>query len=152
VRRRLSSPRFRRRLFWTTGTTGVVSAIVVTAILLGNTGHSNETPVDRTKPAWRYRPPPKMALTSHDRDKLFVVATRFVRTAVARKNIDTAWDLLAPEMKAGQTRKSFDTGFNNVVPFAADGIESWSINYAYLNDVALDLSLFHRGRDRKSVV
>jgi hypothetical protein len=48
-------------------------------------------------------------------------------------------------MRAGQTRKSWDTGFNNVVPFKADGIQSWTILYSYDDDVALDLSLFHRG-------
>jgi hypothetical protein len=64
-----------------------------------------------------------------------------VRTAVSRERLDSAWDMLGPEMKAGQTRKSWDTGFNNVVPFKADGIEAWDILYAYNGDVALDLSL-----------
>ena len=55
--------------------------------------------------------------------------------------------MLGPEMKAGQTRKSWDSGFNNVVPFKADAIEAWDILYAYKDDVALDLSLVSGRRD-----
>jgi hypothetical protein len=82
-----------------------------------------------------------MRLTAADRRDLFAAASQFIRTAVARKHLDSAWDMLGPEMKAGQTRKSWDTGNNNVVPFPAVGIANWGIFYAYRNDVALDLSV-----------
>jgi hypothetical protein len=137
---RLNSPRFRRRLFWTVGTLSVVGAVVTGAILIGNTGHSNATKIiDR--PAQVYHEPPKMTLTVADRNALFQIASRFIQTAVARKHLDTAWNMLGPEMKAGQTRKSWDTGNNNVVPFPAVGIANWGISYAYKGDVALDLSV-----------
>ena len=44
-------------------------------------------------------------------------------------------------MRAGQTRKSWDTGFNNVIPFPAVGIATWDILYAYQGDVAIDLGV-----------
>ena len=44
-------------------------------------------------------------------------------------------------MRAGQTRKSWDTGFNNVIPFPAVGIATWDILYAYKDDVAIDLGV-----------
>jgi hypothetical protein len=91
-----------------------------------------------------------MRLTKQDRLELFDTSSRFVRTAVARKHLDTAWEMLGPEMKAGQTRRSWDTGFNNVVPFKADGIEAWDILYAYEGDVALDLSLVSGRRSGNS--
>jgi hypothetical protein len=138
---RLSSPRFRRRLLWAGGSLCVVTSAVFVAIVLGNTGRSNATPIDKTKKPWVYRAPAHMRLTKNDRLELFDTSSRFVRTAVARKQLDTAWNMLGPEMKAGQTRKSWDSGFNNVVPFKADGIEAWDILYAYEGDVALDLSL-----------
>lgn len=143
---RLSSPRFRRRAAWSAVLLGGSAAAVVAAIAVGNTGRSNATPIDYSKPAWVYHAPPHLSLTKKDRLQLFLTASRFVQTAVARKRLDSAWDMLGPEMKAGQTRKSWDTGFNNVVPFPADGIGSWNINYSYQGDVALDLSLFHRGK------
>ena len=141
MKRRLASPRFRRRLLWLGGGSCVTAVVVLVSIHLGNTGHSQATPIDKTKKAWVYRAPAHMRLTKRDRIDLFTASSRFVRTAVARKQLDSAWEMLGPEMKAGQTRKSWDSGFNNVVPFNADAIEAWDILYAYKDDVALDLSL-----------
>ncbi|MCW2965865.1 MAG: hypothetical protein JWO17_3117 [Actinomycetia bacterium] len=141
MKRRLASPRFRRRLFWAGGSTSAVALLVFVGFHFANTGRSNATAIDRTKTAWVYKAPAHMRLTTQDRLELFNTSSRFVRTAVARKHLDAAWEMLGPEMKAGQTRKSWDTGFNNVVPFKADGIESWDILYAYEGDVAVDLSL-----------
>jgi len=145
---RLSSPRFRRKVAWLGGATCLAGVIVIGSILIGNTGHSTATPIDRTHKPWVYKAPKSMQLTKRDRLDLYAMSAHFVRTAVARKHLDEAWDLLGPEMKAGQTRKSWDTGFNNVVPFKADGIEAWDILYTYDNDVALDLSLFSRGKGK----
>jgi hypothetical protein len=148
VTRRLSSPRFRRKLYWSTGLLLVLGIVVVGAIAVGNTGHSTATPIDESKPAWVYRAPTHMRLTSKDRLALFTTAATFVKTAVSRKELDSAWEMLGPEMRAGQTRKSWDTGFNNVVPFKADGIAAWDILYAYQGDVAMDLSLISgRGKN-----
>ena len=137
---RLHSVRFRRRLYWTVGTVGTVTGIAVAGALIGNTGHSTATKII-DKPAQVYREPSAMSLTAADRRDLFATATRFIRTAVARKHLDSAWNMLGPEMKAGQTRKSWDTGFNNVVPFPAVGIATWGVLYAYQDDVAFDLSV-----------
>jgi hypothetical protein len=137
---RLSSPRFRRRLYWSVGLVGTLGAVVGGAIYVGNTGRSNATPLI-DKPAWVYREPARMRLTASDRHELFATASQFIKTAVARKHLDSAWEMLGPEMKAGQTRKSWDTGFNNVIPFPAVGIADWEILYAYQNDVAIDLGV-----------
>ena len=110
------------------------------AIEIGNTGKSNATPII-DKPAQVYHEPARMNLTAADRRDLFEAASHFLRTAVARKHLDSAWDLLGPEMKAGQTRKSWDTGNNDVIPFPAVGIATWNILYAYQNDVAIDLGV-----------
>lgn len=147
MRRRLSSPRFRRRLLWVGGGSCAVAVVLVVSIDYANTGHSHATPIDTTKQAWVYKAPTNMRLTKRDRIELFTASSRFVRTAVSRKQLDSAWAMLGPEMKAGQTRKSWDSGFNNVVPFKADGIEAWDILYAYKDDVALDLSLVSGRRD-----
>jgi hypothetical protein len=140
VRGRLSSPRFRRRLLWTAGSVTVVGAASIGAIAVGNTGKSNETPLI-DKPAWVYREPARMKLSAEDRKELFDTASRFIQTAVARKHLDSAWDMLGPEMRADQTRKSWDTGYNNVIPFPAVGIATWDILYAYKGDVAIDLGV-----------
>ena len=148
MRRRLSSPRFRRRLYWTGGTACAAAGLLFVGFHYSNTGHTTATAIDHTHKAWVYKVPARMNLTRRDRLDLIATSNRFIRTAVARKHLDSAWDLLGPEMKAGQTRKSWDTGFNNVVPFKADGIQAWSILYAYDNDVAVDVSLFSRGKGK----
>jgi hypothetical protein len=149
MKSRLSSPRFRRRLYWSIGLVVVVGALVGGAIYVGNTGRSNATPLIN-KPAWVYREPARMQLTEADRRDLFEAASRFIKTAVARehldsavarKRLDSAWEMLGPEMRAGQTRKSWDSGFNNVIPFPAVGIATWDVLYAYQGDVAIDLGV-----------
>jgi hypothetical protein len=124
----------------------VVGSLVFVGIRFDNTGRSNASPIDSTRKAWVYKEPLRETLTRRDRLDLFRTSSLFVRTAVARKHLDVAWNLLGPEMRAGQTRKSWNTGFNNVVPFKADGIQAWNILYAFHNDVALDLSLVSRGK------
>ena len=47
-------------------------------------------------------------------------------------------------MQSGQTRRSWRTGSNNVVPFPASGIAAWDVLYSYDNDVALDVALVAR--------
>jgi hypothetical protein len=138
--RRLSSHRFRRRLAWATGLTVVLGAVVAGAIRIGNTGKSTETPLTN-KPVWIYHEPRLHHLSQRERLELLATSSHFVRTAVARKHLDEAWDLLGPEMQAGQTRKSWDSGTNNVVPFPVAGIAEWSLLYSYEGDVAFDLAL-----------
>jgi hypothetical protein len=140
MRGRFSSPRFRRRLGWLAVLLGITGLVTLAATKYANTGASNATPLI-DKPAVVYRVPARMHLSKQDRNELFAVTSQFVQTAVARKRLDSAWQMLGPEMKAGQTRKTWDTGFNNVVPFKADGIGLFSILYAYQNDVAIDTGL-----------
>jgi hypothetical protein len=140
---RLASHRFRRRLAWTVGIVGALAAIVVGAVLVGNTGKSDQTPLSN-RPTWTYREPTAHRLTQQERIELFTTSTHFIRTAVARRQLDEAWALLGPEMRAGQTRKEWDTGTNNVVPFPVAGIATWDVLYSYEDDVALNFALISK--------
>ncbi len=146
MRSRLSSYRFRRRLAWTTAIAAVVAGVVVAAIVVGNTGRSTETPLSN-EPAWVYHEPKLHRLSKQERLELLATSSRFVNTAVARKHLNEAWNLLGPEMQAGQTRRSWNTGTNNVVPFPVSDIIAWNVAYSYENDVAFDLALRSRGGD-----
>jgi hypothetical protein len=140
MRGRLSSPRLRRRLGWLAVALAAAGLIVLAATRYANTGASNATPVI-DKPATIERVPSRLHLSGRDRNELFAVTSQFVQTAVMRKHLDSAWEMLGPEMRAGQTRKSWDSGFNNVVPFKAEGIGLFSVLYAYRDDVAIDTGL-----------
>src|SRR5215216_825178 len=143
MKARLSSHRFRRRLAWTAAATGILALVVGAAIRVGNTGEKFDTPLTDQE-AWVYTEPKLHRLSSPDRLALFSTSSHFVRTAVARRDLDEAWDLLAPEMQSGQTRRSWRTGANNVVPFPARGIAAWDVLYSYDDDVALDVALVAR--------
>jgi hypothetical protein len=45
------------------------------------------------------------------------VALEFIDTAVARRRLDRAWDLAAPELKRGTTRAEWLAGTMRVVPY-----------------------------------
>jgi len=140
---RLSSHRFRRRLAWTAGAAAMLAVVVGAAIRVGDTGQKLDTPMT-DEDAWVYTEPKLHRLSSRERLAVFSTSAQFVRTAVARRNLDEAWDLLGPEMQSGQTRRSWRTGSNNVVPFPARGIAAWDVLYSYDNDVALDVALVAR--------
>src|SRR5215216_4489553 len=140
MKARLSSHRFRRRLAWTAAATGILALVVGAAIRVGNTGEKFDTPLTDQE-AWVYTEPKLHRLSSRERLALFSTSAHFIRTAVARRNLDEAWDLLGPEMQSGQTRRSWRTGSNNVVPFPARGIAAWDVLYSYDDDVALDVAL-----------
>jgi hypothetical protein len=119
----------------------VVGGFAAAAIAIGNTGKSDQTPIDTTKTAWVYHAPKAMHLSAKDRQALMDLSVHFIRTAVARKQLDDAWSLAGPEMRQGETRKQWDSGFNAVVPFPASGIAAWDVLYTYHDDVAFDISL-----------
>jgi hypothetical protein len=48
------------------------------------------------------------------------VAVEFVDTAVARKHLDRAWAIAAPELKQDMTRDEWRTGTIPVVPYPVD--------------------------------
>lgn len=137
---RLASPRFRRRAAWTALLVLLPAALVVLAVKIGNTGKRDEAPlVD--KPAWVYRQPKLHHLTAAERGRLMSTMTSFVQTAVARKHLDAAWPMLGPQLRAGMTRREWDSGNNTVVPYRAVGISAVDTLYTYDGDVAFDISL-----------
>jgi len=140
MRARLSSHRFRRRVAWTAAIGAALALVGAAAVRLGDTGRDFDTPMSG-QDAWVYTAPKLSRLDAADRRTLFATSSRFVRTAVARRNLDDAWELLGPEMRAGQSRESWLSGFNNVVPFPVAGIASWNVLYSYEGDVGIDLAL-----------
>jgi hypothetical protein len=143
MRRRLASPRFRRRLAWTVVLVGLPATLVVVAILIGNTGKSPATPLTHER-VWVSHEPKLRRLDPQLRAQLLGTTWRFVRTAVVRKNLDSAWPMLGPALRAGMTRKQWDTGDNAVVPYRATAISAVDVLYSYEGDVALDVSLIGR--------
>jgi hypothetical protein len=83
-------------------------------------------------------------LTRDDARLVFATSSRFVRTAVVRRRLVEAYDLVGPVLRGGLSRSEWARGGNPVVPFPAVGIVDWQVAYSYRNDVALDISLVAR--------
>lgn len=143
MRARWSSARFRRRLFGIGGTLTLLTAVVVSAALIGNTAKPQpETRHPGAPQVWH--PPAPARLTKADRVAVLKTSLLFIDTAVARKHLDRAYRIAGPELLQGMSRREWLRGNIPVVPFPVLGVAAWNLAYAYRNDVALQFSLLAR--------
>jgi hypothetical protein len=140
----LSSPRRRRRLRW------LVPAAVLAATLAflgvhystpGDPGNANGPLVNEPGNA----EPKKAPFTKADQAKVRKVLREFVLTAVDRQDVGRSWDISAPSLRQGLTKKQWTKGDLPVVPYPAAnrGLGRWSfVEYSYKNTVGLEVFLF----------
>jgi len=74
------------------------------------------------------------------------VAVRFIQTAVARENLEEAWELVGPNLRGGLTRKEWLTGNNPVVPFPVDQLDvaPYKVDEAYETSALMEVALLPR--------
>lgn len=137
----LQSYRWRRRFVRL-----AILAALVPLIYLGMHYSSPGKPPAATGPASSVYVEPKRApFTAEKQQAVRPVLREFIRTAVAREDVARSWDLAAPNLKEGVTRKQWNEGKIPVVPYpAADrGLGTWSfVEYSYTNAVGLEVFLF----------
>lgn len=102
----LASPRMRRRLGWLAAMLGLVGVIGLLVVLIPGRPDEPEAPlVDGG-----YVPPePEVPLRRRNRDLVepLDVASKFILTAVARKNVGQSWEIISPTFPGSpSTRKS----------------------------------------------
>jgi hypothetical protein len=89
---------------------------------------------------------PKSApFTKEDRQAVSTVLREFVLTAVDRQNVGRSWEISAPSLRQGLTRKEWTNGELPVVPYPAAnrGLGRWSyVEYSYKGTVGLEVFLF----------
>jgi hypothetical protein len=85
--------------------------------------------------------PRPVRLKAPDKKDALDVVTRFVYTAVARKHVDRSWKLVAPELRAGFTRRQWATQDIPVVPFPAQSAR-WRLEYSDERGVGFSVALF----------
>jgi hypothetical protein len=141
VKRVLASYRWRRRLIWLTVTAGVVGGALAIGFIWPNTA-----PPEHTEPTGGpvkiAATPKKMPLKLRDRAAALVVASRFIDSAVARNNVDRAWGLVTPTMRAGYTRKQWDTAnLPGISPFPVASAR-WRLQFSDEKGIGFTLALF----------
>jgi hypothetical protein len=67
--------------------------------------------------------PKEVVLTGEDRNAARIVAARFIDTAVLRQRVDDSWEITAPTLRQGLTRKEWQTGNIPVQPYPAEAVE-----------------------------
>ena len=147
VKRLLASYRWRRRLAWAGGTAFAAVAVVATALIWPNTA-PNEKRGPSNTPAKIEKEPKAVRLKTPEKTQALKVVSRFIYTAVARKNIDRSWDLVAPELKAGFTREQWDTGEIPVVGFPVESAK-WRLEYSDVEGVGFSLALYPTEESRQ---
>jgi hypothetical protein len=142
-----ASYRWRRRFAWLGGLLVVVVALTVIVLALPNEsprvqGPSN-VPVRIEESAKPVR------LTARDEANALRVASEFVSTAVARKNVDRAWNLVSSELRSGRTREDWDRGRLPVSPYSVRKT-SWKFDFADSEGVGWTVTLYPTKSSRET--
>ena len=117
----------------------LVGAAIAAGIIWSNTGKSTATPLTN-KPALDVS---KVPSTVKLKPGAQTVARRFIETAVARKNLPQAYNLVTQELKQGQSLKSWNTGNIAVIPYPVNDIKyaPMKIDFSYANEAQIEVAL-----------
>jgi hypothetical protein len=83
------------------------------------------------------------------------VAVRFIQTAVARENLEEAWELVGPNLRGGLSRKEWITGDNPVVPYPLEVLDvaPYKVDESFAESALLEVALLPKqGSDVKSQI
>jgi hypothetical protein len=127
----LRSPRNQRRLLGVALVVLAIGAAAFTFAFFRNTGEATET--FSNEPADVFKPQKTVGINTDARR----VAGTFIKTAVARKNLASSYDLVAPELRQGLTRKQWETGNIPVIYYPSGELEfaSFKVDRSYANEV-----------------
>lgn len=121
-------------------------AIVVPLVFLGIHFSSAGDPGNANGPEVPdYAQPKSVKFTAENQRAVHKVLREFIQTAVDRQDVARSWEIAAPSMRAGFTRKQWNHGDLPVVPYPAAnrGLGRWSfVQYSYAKTVGLEVFLF----------
>ncbi len=112
---------------------------------------SGPAPGDKTYPGGELVKPDKRMVFAPHQQQILGLAQQFVLTAVTRKDLDRAWELVCPEMRQGYTRTSWAKGDIPVIPFPAY-VAKWHLAYSFQTEVDLQVALYARPKDKLNPV
>jgi len=139
----INSRKFQKWFPWVAGVVllaGIVAALVF--ILPNQSGTQSNDKAAQPSPNFEPQTVPQEKLIKRVPKGARLVAGRFILTAVQRKNLDQAWALAGPDVRAGMTRKEWLTG-NIAVPVFFGGIKEapMKVDYATKKSALLEVLL-----------
>jgi hypothetical protein len=122
------------------------AVLVIVALLIAfdrNSGHSNATPIDENGKAQVYRAPKTVKATAEQKNAAVSVLSRFVRSAVIRRDLAASWPLATAHLRSGTSRAEWLSGNLAVVPYPANGFRTvgFTLKYEYKNVLGYDALL-----------
>lgn len=138
----LRSYRWRRRLLFTVVPIAVAAPLIYLGVHLSSPGNP-ENANGPTVP--NYTQPTPAKFTRAKQREVRRVLAKFITSAVAREDPARSWNLAAPSMKEGVSRKEWNRGDLPVVPYPAlhKGLGQWDyVEYSYRDSIGLEVFLF----------
>jgi hypothetical protein len=136
------SPRRQRRLLWVSGAVLLagLAAILATVVFKG-TGNAFPDKFSN-KPAQVSTPEKRAPVSAAE----IALARRFIETAVARKDLDTAYSFVHPDLRGGLTRAQWDRGNIPVLYYQADNAKTvgFKVDYSYQSQALFEVNLHAR--------
>ena len=138
----LKSPRTQKYLLWVSAFVLAAGIAAVLVVFLRNTGHSEPEAFSNEPAQTVAKPGKKVPLEQAQRE----LAGKFILTAVQRKRLQEAWNLVGPGIRQGMTYKEWLSGSIPVVPFldpiklAPIKVDISNKNYALIEVIILPKS------------
>jgi hypothetical protein len=140
----LASHRRRRRAAKLAGLALTAGVLALLGVYFSNTGHRVPS-VFKSGPVARVAPNPKSdPFTPTERKQVRAVASRFVSSAVLRKNVDDSWELTTATLRQGMSHSDWASGSIPVVPYPAEAIAEvrWRLDYSYARTIGMKVAFF----------
>jgi hypothetical protein len=134
-----------RKPGWQKALPWIVGVVVIGAVLgyvgyhYSNTGHSTATPLLNKPADDRSAVPATVKLTPGATQ----VARQFIKTAVARKNLPDAYNLVTNQIRQGQSLAEWKTGNIAVIPYPVDDVKyaPMKIDFSYPKEAMVEIAL-----------
>ena len=125
----------------------LVVGILVPLIVLGIHFSQPGNPENATGPnidVPGYTQPKKAPFTAQRRREIAPVLRKFILTAVDRQDVGSSWDISAPSLREGFSRRQWNRGDLPVVPYPAldRGLGQGYVEYSYTDSVGMEVYLF----------
>jgi hypothetical protein len=131
-------PGWQKALPWVVAVV-LVGGAIAAGIIWSNTGKSSATPLTNQPAVDVSKVPATVKLTPGAQK----VARRFLQTAVARKNLPEAYNLVTEQIRQGQSLKAWNTGNIAVIPYPVDAVKyaPMKIDFSYPNEAQIQVAL-----------
>jgi hypothetical protein len=140
----LASRRRRRRAAKLGGAVLTAGVLTLLGVYFSNTGHRVPS-VFKPGPVARVPPNPKTdPFTPTEQRQVRAVASRFISSAVLRKNTGDSWEIATARLRQGLSHRQWASGSIPVVPYPADAIAEvrWRLSYSYVRTIGMKVAFF----------